>query len=473
MASMWSLSTLYSSTRFNDYSQDKKKLAMVLSNPAMMKVVSLQCDLFSLGNVTVEDMNGQPIENDPFLTLIKQPNPFQTQSQLLWDYMFWQMIGTSYCYSDSQVVDKKDNRLYFLDPSKMQWPSGFQAEADKLIFSSKDYANSQKQTITYKYADNTTFRFPLDRLIINTDLTNGIGNWYKGPSRIDALYKIITNSEEALNAKNINVRYSGKFLIGSNNNLNSLPLGELEIEDITNKMESDKKVWPIKTMVEIKRFVENMGQLQLDEAFMNDYYKIGLVYGIPKDVLEAFVQGSTYENQEKARMSHVTYCLQPKGNDLMNAFETRFGYTDRNIKIDWSHLPLAQVFQKDKIDNKKTLAETFNSLVGNGVTVDNANEFLSTSFVIPPPEATINDNSSPETLAAQAALRGSVGGVQGILAVQNSVSQGSTTYDAALSILTIIYGFTEQQAKDLLGKPKESQEGASNQGQTEGGGGNR
>lgn len=59
------------------------------------------------------------------------------------------------------------------------------------------------------------------------------------------------------------------------------------------------------------------------------------------------------------------------------------------------------------------------------------------------------------TLEAQAALKGSVGGVQGILAIQAGVVAGTTTFDSAMSMLTIIYGFSEDQANDLLGAPKE------------------
>jgi hypothetical protein len=114
------------------------------------------------------------------------------------------------------------------------------------------------------------------------------------------------------------------------------------------------------------------------------------------------------------------------------------------------------VFEKEKQEKKKAQIESLSLLLKEGVPLYNANEFLGTSFEIPPPEAVISDNASPETLSAQAALRGSVGGVQGILAVQQSVSAGTTTFESALSILTIVYGFTEQDAIDLLGKPDET-----------------
>ena len=63
-----------------------------------------------------------------------------------------------------------------------------------------------------------------------------------------------------------------------------------------------------------------------------------------------------------------------------------------------------------------------------------------------------------ETLKAQAALRGSVGGVQGVLGIQQSVSDGLTDFDSAITILMEIYGFTRSVSEALLGKPDETAE---------------
>lgn len=54
---------------------------------------------------------------------------------------------------------------------------------------------------------------------------------------------------------------------------------------------------------------------------------------------------------------------------------------------------------------------------------------------------------------AQATLKGSVGGVQGILEIQRAVSQGLSDYGAALEILKEIFGFTEEKARAILGTP--------------------
>lgn len=54
---------------------------------------------------------------------------------------------------------------------------------------------------------------------------------------------------------------------------------------------------------------------------------------------------------------------------------------------------------------------------------------------------------------AQAQLKGSIGGVQGILQIQLSVSQGVTSIDSGSAILELIYGIEPSTARRMLGEP--------------------
>jgi len=379
----FNLNVIDASTKFNNFGQDKLKLAAVLSNPACLKVFSLQCDLFSLGKVYVYK-DEEELKDDPFLKLINNPNPMQSGSQFLWDYMFWNMLGNDYCYVDSANVEKVGNRMYHMEPFKICWPKDMQENADKFIFSDDTLKAYSKKNVQYRYNDGSVFNFPLDRLVKSHDLTNGIGNFFKGPSRLDALYKVISNSEASLDAKNINVRFSGKFLVGSVNEVSKLGLAEEEKDDIKNKLDgSSQRVYPLRTMVDIQRFVSDLGALQLDQAYLADYFLIGSMFNIPRDVLEANVS-STFENQEKARMSHVSYTLQPKGNDWMNSFERHFGYVQlgKNIIIDWMHLPFTKVFEKQNADTEAVKVATMEKLLSLGVPIEEVNKFLDTNFTI-------------------------------------------------------------------------------------------
>lgn len=66
------------------------------------------------------------------------------------------------------------------------------------------------------------------------------------------------------------------------------------------------------------------------------------------------------------------------------------------------------------------------------------------------------DTVTPIDIEAEskAKLKGTVGGVQGILEIQSSVASGITDYSSAITLLFEIYGFSEKTAKKLLGTPK-------------------
>ena len=64
------------------------------------------------------------------------------------------------------------------------------------------------------------------------------------------------------------------------------------------------------------------------------------------------------------------------------------------------------------------------------------------------------DSKEQAIQKAQAELRGSVGGVTSLLAIQTSVAAGTTTYDSGVAMLKYIYGYDENVAKEILGQIK-------------------
>ena len=366
------------STQFNRYSQDKEKLSAALSNPALLKVLSIQCDLFSIAKFKVKDRQGNDIENDPFLKWIDSPNPLQTGQQFLWDFMFWEMLGNAYIYTNSRLIESPLNICYLLEPRKIDFPISLEREKDKLIFSESKLKSIMSTELTYRYEDGTYFKFPLEKLIVSNDLTNGVGNWYKGPSKIDALYKIISNSEFTLDSKNINLRLSQKFMVGSNRTIDGMGLTQPEKDDLKYKILDDgNQIYPTSSMAQIQRFVEDFQKLRLSENYLDEYFLIGNMYNIPRDVLEAY-QSSTFENQEKARGSHVSYTLEPKGEEFCNHFEKHFRYKDdeKQIQMSWNHLPFMQVFEKDFAEKDNIKAETMKILVENGIPLKEARDIV-------------------------------------------------------------------------------------------------
>ena len=62
----------------------------------------------------------------------------------------------------------------------------------------------------------------------------------------------------------------------------------------------------------------------------------------------------------------------------------------------------------------------------------------------------------------QAELRGSVGGVQGLLQIQESVLTGITSRSSAIATLELIYGFTNEESNRLLGDVEEGDNNENN-----------
>ena len=366
-------------TDFSDFSDDIEKLKIIFSNPAVLKVFQIRCNMFSMGKVYAYK-NNEEQKNDPLIERIKKANYFQQKNQWLWDYMFWKMVGNAYCYIDSRFAANDKNQMYWLDSSKMTMPVNLQNMRDKIVLSAATYRSIQETNINYRYSDGSSTSIKWGNIMHIPDLSNGTGNWFRSGSRLPALYKIISNSEAALDSKNINVRYSGKFIVSGKNdelNVQKTPMLNSEKQDIEEKTDSrTRNVYAMKTAADIKRFVESAAIVgELDKSYLNDYFLIGAEYDIPKDVLEA-LNSSTYENQEKGRGAFVSYCLQPDAESLTSALENYFDYKETNIVIDWEHLPFMQVFAKERAETGFKVTQSLLNLMKAGVVIEEINAIL-------------------------------------------------------------------------------------------------
>jgi len=368
-AGNWFYSLFSSKDNFKNIISEKDKLDLILKNPASLKVFKLNCDLFSLGKV-YSSKDGKLLEPNILKQLQPKPNKHQTWNQFKWDYMFYSMLGTAYLWrSNNTNLQSSETKFYWLNPAKMEFSKSLLEKLDKMTLSQSSYNELERETIKYRFEDGTKITIPLSQITPFFDLSNSVsGNWYKGNSAIDALYKVIVNNNETLTSQNINLRYSAKFGVTGQqdpNNISQIPMSNIEKNDIESKVNGSKSVHAFKSKVDINRFVSDIANLKLDDQYLNQYFVIGSMYGIPRDVLEANIKGgSTYENQEKATGKHISYALQPKGDDL---FEWFAGFTGIEMKISWRHLPFMQVFERDRAEVNKMKAETLKILIDSGI----------------------------------------------------------------------------------------------------------
>lgn len=348
-----------SSTALGKVIPDSEKLKACTQNPALLKVISLDCDIFSMGKVN--QYNDEKLKEKDFLyTIRKQPNLKQNWTQFFWDFKFWLNIyGNAYLYNPNNSKDLSSQAIQWLDPTKIVWDSNIYNKLKNFVFSVTGYNELMKSYVRYNIGNGETKNIRLDEIVVFYDLTNaGQDNVLGGVSRIDALFKIIKNSELSLDAKSINLEFTQKFLVaGKHNpdNISDLPMGEAEKKSIEGAVLSNNPVTAVKSMIDIKRYVDDMAKLKLDESFYNDFFMFGSMYNIPRDILETSLRGATFENQEKSMARLIEYAEAPKAKMFTDWLESQYGFQD--VRMSWSDLMFNQVFEKERADRIKVQIE--------------------------------------------------------------------------------------------------------------------
>jgi hypothetical protein len=361
---------------------ERSKLNVLLESPALLTVFSINADLFSLGKICIKDDMGNIIKDHPLHRVLRHPNWFQTENQFLFDFMFWTMFGNSYCYVDSKFEMDK-NVMYFLNPSKMDFPDSMVDNGDKLMLSERSYNNFINQSIDYTYDDGTKRRIKFSKLVHTTDTTSSTAVWYKGSSKLEALFKIVSNSELSLDAKNIDLLFSKKYMIAgqvSEDDLTRPMMMPGDKSDIEKKAMSERSVTAVRSMIDIKRFVEDLKTEGFDKAFIQDVFSIARLYNIPKDVIEVNLDaGAKYENKKHASADHIDYSLKPKGDDFVNGLLQYFGMEGIS-DMSWDHLPFMKVREEQKYEAKKKQAFAYKMLVEAGVSPEDAQRECGLNF---------------------------------------------------------------------------------------------
>jgi hypothetical protein len=215
--------------------------------------------------------------------------------------------------------------------------------------------------------------------------------------------------------------------------------------------------------------------LQLIESGIIDLRTLCNIYSVPSQLFND-VSGTTFSNMEAAKKSLYTEAVLPNLNLFLNNFNNWFIDSwnvaeNRNycVEANTDSIEALQADQKVEAEKDKIKMEGINTVLNMPISNEAKTELLRENYEISSElynillvESAVSSNDSASSLEstpeavdqnaiAQANLRGSVGGVQGILAIQQGVSSGITSVSSAVTTLVEIYGFDEATAKRVLG----------------------
>ena len=167
------------------------------------------------------------------------------------------------------------------------------------------------------------------------------------------------------------------------------------------------------------------------------------------------LEGSTFENQKEAYKRFLETEAQNTIDNRVNSLNTFLGYKgDGRLIASFDHLPVFQENENDKYNKIKSKVDVYDSLFEKGVIdINEYRKGITSDLMLQEKEIiTVTDPDDTKKLLfdASLSLRGTVGGVQGILQINNSVALGQISRENAINMLVEIYQYERSIAETLI-----------------------
>lgn len=323
-----------------------------LDNPALLMVRKFIADYGSLAKIHSYKDN-KVSQEDYLYELAEKPNPFQTWTELIWQYFFYANAENVYLYNQNKVI-------YLLKRENIDISSEQLKKYQKLYFSNTNKKSALKGEFKYKNEDGKSTTLKLENLFI-IDVMSGIsGDWFNGASVIHSVKGIVDNSNQSIESKKRNLFYTTKILVsGSQTEAQRLSGGVMsqqEQKSVSDTLLSNKPIHSVKDNLDVKQLVSNLKALGLDDSFNADFAKLTRMFNIPSDLIDLILKGGVFnEGKEKSLGLYVYYTLVPMLQKLTDILEVIFDEED--LRPSFSHCPFNKVFEKEKQEDIKLQLE--------------------------------------------------------------------------------------------------------------------
>ena len=419
-------------------------------------------------------------ENPELQKIVGKPNYYQTFNEIFATYILYKMLfGESVINALSARTFKNGIRpvsLYNIT-SQFMGIETTQGKNDQ----NKDFRTNEIVKYLFKqdFEGTSTLRIdPNEILHIKESHPNFIDEQYLfGESRLAGCYQAIQSITEGYSAKT-NLYSNGPRLIitGKTQGEFAAAAESEDIEIIQKRMEkygwSKDKYNNLVTdkALDVFNASLNVAQLQINENNTADFDKICNAYGMDSKIF-SYYKGSTFANKEQALKDFYNNAFKSEIDQDVEALNEFFSRWFENPGLTPDYSSISEIVDAQIEENERLFKDVERGLMTRNQYLENTGQelvlldeynkyyyFANNQWISLEPDEESPDESTgftQEQLAAQANLRGSVGGVQGILALQAGVSQGITSVSAGLATLMEIYGFDLATATAILGTPSE------------------
>ena len=311
----------------DSFGNEKDFINWSLSNPVLFSVISTRAKVFSQMHISCIDAKGETVENNEIVNLLAKPNYFQSQSDFLYQYMwFLSTQGENFIYKIQPLSTQKPKAIYNLIPTELDFKEVMKLK--KFITTQQDINELERKIVEYKL-DDQLYKLPLKDIIPFFDIANGLksNSLLSSPSRVKSISGVLNNIEENIKSKNINLKFSQKYLATNKTVMNGMTpqMTDSDRSSVESILQS-KSLQVTNGDVAVTHLVTDLKKLFLDEQFSADANTVAIAFEMNNDIINYFLgKSSTFSNQEQGIIRFIQNSIQSMADNFCNSLTNSMG----------------------------------------------------------------------------------------------------------------------------------------------------
>ena len=414
--------------------------------PELRTVVNKRATMMATNKPVLYNKNWEIVENHWINDLINKPNGTQSWSDVVYsmsvqDALYSNVVA--YCPKRSLGVR---NLIIALPNNKIQINlSGKKLKQMEL--------NDLITSFVFTYDDGSTETINIeDALYLTT--ADGM-NIVKPISRIDSLRLPLSNIMASYKKRNVLLENLGAIgiLSAQNNDMGgAIPVTPEERQKI-------QKDWYRRQKDELIITESNVNwqpmsyptrDLMLFEELTEDKLAIIDAFGLNYNLFSS-EKGATFSNvRDSIRMAY-TDTIIPETQQMYDSMIAQWGLQgEYHLEANFDHLPILQDDEQMKASAEKTKVDTWSVMLKDGVITQ---QQYAEEFDIELQKQDRTEAQAAAIAQAQTNLKGTVGGLDGIISLNNAVSTGQMDRQTAVNTLVNYYGYDIVTANSMITNP--------------------
>jgi hypothetical protein len=389
------------------------------------------------------DKKGNVIEDHWINDLIKKPNAVQSWSDIVYSLSVQDALySNAVAYTPERVAGIR-NLLIPLPANKI-----------RINLTGKKLKQMEKEELissfTFTYDDGSRDELVWKDVLY---LTTADGmNIVKPISRIDSLRFPLSNIQAQYKKRNVLLENIGAIGILSAKNSDmggAIPMTPEERQGIQRDWYKRQKDELIITESDVnwQPMSYPTKDLMLFEELTADKMAIIDAYGLNANLFSSD-KGSTFTNMRDSVRMAYTDTIIPETQQMYDSMLSQWGLDQEfYLEANFDHLPILQKDEVEKASVQKTTADTYSILLRDGVVTQ---QQYADIFEIEMQKQDRTESQAAALSQAQTNLKGTVGGLDGIINLNAAVSTGQMARETAVNTLINYYGYDPVTANSMI-----------------------